>query len=684
MDKAARLKKWQARQAKKAAAPDVIESKVKKPAKRQVKSRLVLQNSSHRSSDTVTASEKNGDALDQFLQGYDQHAGNVLDHPDEDENEPEEQVIEEIPSQAPLELPKLPQSELEPFVKEFSHKRSELDNPAIKVKNGSPGVIKSWEDGGFGQSILSTLEHSVPTPVQSVAIPAAFQGRDVLAVAPTGSGKTLAFVLPLLRHVQSQAYSSDKGPVAIVISPTRELCLQIYSVIKEFSDRLGLDVCCAYGGSDIKTQINQIKRGVQIMVCTPGRMLDLMAANKRRVLDLHYTSFVVIDEADRMFDMGFSSQLQRIIECIRPDKQTMLFSATFSESMKSLARTALHNPVEIHVGQKITIPDTVDQSWEIPANKLDRLLELLSSVGDEDQTIVFVDEQEDTEFLASQLLRNGYKSMSLHGGKAQEDRDGAIDDFRAGKLDALVATSVAARGLDIKTIRLVVNYDPPNHVEDYIHRIGRTGRAGASGKAVTFFSHDTQTKQAHILVNSLPLDFPKDVVDLSNQYVRPEHAKTPKRNGFGGSGLEKLDKIRTQRRSSELKVLMSDEDLKNGDESLASSRAQSPEVSSSTQPELIESRNGLQTKLEFNDYPQKARLAVMNISSQAAISETYGVSLTGRGQFYPPGQKGPDPLHLVIEGPTRFAVLLARDELLSLLEKATQQAAESKVGKYTI
>ncbi len=387
--------------------------------------------------------------------------------------------------------------------------RRGLGNIRIRGKH-CPKPIRSWGQCGLSSAVLELIRKSAyvaPTPIQAQGIPCIMSGRDVIGVARTGSGKTLAFLLPLLRHVsiQSRAEPGD-GPAALIIAPTRELAIQIFGEAKRFARLLGVHCVCAYGGSGVKDQIAELKRGADIVICTPGRMIDLLAMNSGRITNLRRVTVVVLDEADRMFDMGFEPQLTRIVENIRPDRQTVMFSATFPRQVENLARKILRYPVEITVGGNSVAAATIDQHIEVrnEDSKFFRLLELLGVWYERGSTLVFVDRQDSADRIFSDLSKAKYLCLPLHGGRDQADRDSAIADFKNGDVKILVATSVAARGLDVRNLSLVVNYDVPNHYEDYVHRIGRTGRAGKPGTAYTFITKE-QESYAPDLVKALTL-----------------------------------------------------------------------------------------------------------------------------------------------------------------------------------
>ena len=343
------------------------------------------------------------------------------------------------------------------------------------------------------------MNYTKPTPIQSQAIPAILSGRDVIGIAKTGSGKTLAFLLPMFRHILDQDPLDEMdGPISLIMSPTRELAMQTWKEAKKFAAPMGLNVVCVYGGVGISEQIADLKKGAEIVVCTPGRMIDMLIANNGRVTNLRRITYLVLDEADRMFDMGFEPQVMKIINNIRPDRQTVMFSATFPKTMEALARKVLERPIEIQVGGRSVVCKDIEQHALVLTEdqKFLKLLELLGLFWERGNVIVFVEKQEKADELVTKLMKAGYNCAPLHGAIDQSDRDSALIDFKQGALKLLVATSVAARGLDVKKLILVVNYDCPNHYEDYVHRVGRTGRAGNKGYAYTFILPENQERYA--------------------------------------------------------------------------------------------------------------------------------------------------------------------------------------------
>ncbi|KAG4442771.1 pre-mRNA processing RNA-helicase [Cadophora sp. M221] len=454
---------------------------------------------------------------------------------------------------------------------ELADLRLELDGIKVSGKD-VPKPVQKWSQCGLNiQSleVIRKLGYERPTAIQMQAVPAIMSGRDVIGVAKTGSGKTIAFLLPMFRHIRDQPpLEGSDGPVGLIVTPTRELATQIHKECKPFLKAMGLRAVCAYGGAPIKDQIADLKRGAEIIVCTPGRMIDLLAANSGRVTNLRRVTYVVLDEADRMFDMGFEPQVMKIFANIRPDRQTILFSATMPRIMDALAKKTLQSPVEITVGGRSVVAPEITQMVEVreEKEKFHRLLELLGELYNDDEdarTLIFVDRQEKADDLLKDLMRKGYPCMSIHGGKDQIDRDSTIDDFKAGVVPIMIATSVAARGLDVKQLKLVVNFDAPNHLEDYVHRAGRTGRAGAKGTAVTFITEEQEQYSVGIAkaLEQSGQPVPERLNEMRKSFRdKVKTGKSKDSSGFGGKGLERLDAEREAARNRERKTHKTDGD----------------------------------------------------------------------------------------------------------------------------
>ncbi|CAG9861323.1 unnamed protein product [Phyllotreta striolata] len=503
------------------------------------------------------SSAKKGELIEQNQDG--------LEYSSEEEQEDLKDTAANIANKQKKELAKIDHNNIVyiPFRKNFyvevpeiakmTHEevdsyKEELEGIRVKGR-GCPKPIKTWAQCGVSTkelNVLKKLNFEKPTPIQAQAIPAIMSGRDLIGIAKTGSGKTLAFLLPMFRHILDQPPLEDTdGPIAIIMTPTRELCMQIGKDIKKFTKSLNLHAVCVYGGTGISEQIAELKRGAEIIVCTPGRMIDMLAANSGKVTNLRRVTYIVLDEADRMFDMGFEPQVMRIIDNVRPDRQTVMFSATFPRQMEALARRILQKPIEVQVGGRSVVCKDVEQHVVIleEDQKFLKLLELLGLYQELGSIIVFVDKQENADILLKELMRAAYNCMSLHGGIDQFDRDSTIVDFKNGKVKLLVATSVAARGLDVKQLILVVNYDCPNHYEDYVHRCGRTGRAGNKGFAYTFITPE-QARYAGDLTKAFELaavPVPDGLRSLWESYKAKQEAEGKKVHtggGFSGKGFK--------------------------------------------------------------------------------------------------------------------------------------------------
>ncbi|MGZ0186923.1 MAG: DEAD/DEAH box helicase [Alphaproteobacteria bacterium] len=332
---------------------------------------------------------------------------------------------------------------------------------------------------------LTQMQITEPTPIQAQAIPVAMEGRDVMGLAQTGTGKTAAFAVPLIQSLEaSGGRPFPKTARSLILAPTRELANQIADALASFAGGANLKVTVVVGGASIHPQIKRLGRGVDILVATPGRLMDLL---ERGAVDLSQSHHLVLDEADQMLDMGFIHALRQIAPLLPDDRQTMLFSATMPKQMAELARAFLKDPVRIETAPPGTAAENITQSVHYIAQgqKTALLIDLLNQHKDQ-LALVFARTRHGTERLMHQLGQAGFATDSIHGDKRQRERERTIRDFREGRIRVLVATDVAARGIDISDVRYVYNYDLPNVAENYVHRIGRTARAGAEGNAVSF------------------------------------------------------------------------------------------------------------------------------------------------------------------------------------------------------
>ena len=345
-----------------------------------------------------------------------------------------------------------------------------------------PELVRAVADEGY----------TTPTPVQVQAIPVILAGRDVLAGAQTGTGKTAGFTLPLLQLLSSQANASPspaRHPIrALVLTPTRELAAQVEESIRIYGRHLRLKTTLVYGGVGINPQIDALRRGVDILVATPGRLLDHVG---QKTVDLRHVEILVLDEADRMLDMGFIRDIRRILALLPARRQNLLFSATFSDEIRALANGLLHDPAMVQVARRNVESELVAQRvYAVPQNDKRALLAHLVASGDWRQVLVFTRTKHGANRLAEQLCRDGIEATAIHGNKSQGARTKALAGFKAGEVRVLVATDLASRGLDIEELPHVVNYELPHVPEDYVHRIGRTGRAGSEGEAISLVSPD--------------------------------------------------------------------------------------------------------------------------------------------------------------------------------------------------
>ena len=372
-------------------------------------------------------------------------------------------------------------------------------NISIKGIAPIPKPILKFEHAQLPDYVLRLLKtegFSGPTAIQSIGWPITMSGRDSICIANTGSGKTLGFMLPGLLHVAAQPpLRSGDGPIALVLAPTRELVMQIAKDASTFGRPGGVLNAAIYGGVGKNGQINALRQGVEICVATPGRLLDLLESN---ATNLRRVTYLVLDEADRMLQMGFEDQLRKIVSQIRPDRQTVMWSATWDKSIQGIARDfCKEDPVFIKVGANTELQANPDVQQHITvleceSDKRTEFKKWLSSINPEGKKmIVFCDTKKGADNLCRELTYNGHSALSIHGDKEQRERDQILRDFKNGEIDILVATDVAQRGLDIKAVDWVVNFDCPRTSEDYIHRIGRTGRAGAKGSAMTFVVRET-------------------------------------------------------------------------------------------------------------------------------------------------------------------------------------------------
>lgn len=391
------------------------------------------------------------------------------------------------------------------FLKAHSDKQliRQRDKYGIKIEGEDCTVLmKKFSQMRLPGTLLDYLERRLeihhPSPIQMQGIPLVLSGRDMIGVAHTGSGKSLVFILPIVMFAIeaecSLRFLEDEGPLALVVVPSRELAKQIYEQITKMSQYLhekhphrypSIRVALCIGGTTMSDQAKLIRKGIHIVVATPGRLLDLV---EKQIVDLSCCRYFCLDEADRMVDLGFETELRRILGHLPQDRQTLLFSATMPSTIKDFAKSALRDPVIVSVGRAGSASKTIKQEieWVQPEGRLRALLDALQKTAP--PVLIFSQSKWEVNDIQEYLLKKGVEAVAIHGSKTQEERSYAIDTFKQGEADVLVATDVASKGLDFPSIQHVINFDLPSEIEDYVHRIGRTGRGGKSGLATTFIN----------------------------------------------------------------------------------------------------------------------------------------------------------------------------------------------------
>ena len=393
----------------------------------------------------------------------------------------------------------------------------------------------------------------IPTPIQGQAIAPALQGRDVWATAPTGSGKTLAFALPLVQHhLLHPRQTNFRRPVrSLVLVPTRELAVQVGDVLTQLGYPLGLKVSVVYGGVSINPQMMGLRGGADLVVATPGRLLDLVEHHALRLQDVQQ---LVLDEADRLLDLGFADELQRVLALLPVQRQTLLFSATYADGVQALAQGLLHQPVRITVeAVAMQAPDIRQRALAVDEKKRTALLRHLIAENAWQRVLVFVATRYACEHVASKLHKAGVCATAFHGEMSQGARQAVLREFKAERWNVVVTTDLAARGIDIARLPVVVNYDLPRSATDYTHRMGRTGRAGACGEAVSFVTAQTQAHWALIRKRE-QLDLPLEVVPGFEPLDVPP-PPSPGHGGIKGKRPSKKDKLRAAQALTERKAV---------------------------------------------------------------------------------------------------------------------------------
>ncbi|XP_015590835.1 ATP-dependent RNA helicase dbp2 [Cephus cinctus] len=448
-----------------------------------------------------------------------------------------------------LRKPRWDMSTLQPFRKDFYQPHPNVSGRSqhtveayksdkeITVKGTNiPGPNVFFEEGGFPDYVLNEIRKQgfgEPTAIQAQGWPIALSGRDMVGIAQTGSGKTLAYILPAIVHINNQPrLTRGDGPIALILAPTRELAQQIQQVASDFGVSSQVRNTCIFGGAPKGPQARDLERGVEICIATPGRLIDFL---ERGTTNLRRCTYLVLDEADRMLDMGFEPQIRKIVEQIRPDRQTLMWSATWPKEVRNLAEEFLTDYIQINVGSlqlaaNHNILQIVDVCEEY--EKEGKLMKLLEEISNEpeNKTIIFVETKRKVDDITRAINRYGWQAIGIHGDKSQQERDYVLNQFRNSRSSILVATDVAARGLDVEDVKFVINLDYPSNSEDYVHRIGRTGRSQRTGTAYAFFTPGNSHKANDLI----------QVLEEAKQVVNPklyELSRNPgvfKRGRYGG------------------------------------------------------------------------------------------------------------------------------------------------------
>jgi ATP-dependent RNA helicase RhlE len=407
----------------------------------------------------------------------------------------------------------------------------------------------SFQSLGLSEALLKAVSkkgYTTPSPIQQKAIPPVLDGKDVLASAQTGTGKTAGFTLPLL-HILSENPKEKYRPIrALILTPTRELAAQVYANVKEYSEFLNLRSAVIFGGVNQKPQAATIRQGIDILVATPGRLLDLQSQG---LLSLKRVEIFVLDEADRMLDMGFLRDIERVIKSMPEKRQNLMFSATFSKDIKKLAHGILNHPVQVEATPENTTVEAISQKvYRVAKGLKTGLIIKLISEGNWKQVLVFTRTKHGANRLCEKMIKSGITAAAIHGNKSQGARTKALAGFKTGKIRVLVATDIAARGLDIPLLPHVINFELPNISEDYVHRIGRTGRAGASGEALSLVSADETTFLRDIeklIEMKLPVEIIEGFEPDPNASTQPE--KRQQRGGGNRSRNSRSNNSNSQK-----------------------------------------------------------------------------------------------------------------------------------------
>lgn len=587
--------------------------------------------------------------------------------------------------------------------------RLSLGNIKVKGKN-CPCPVLRWSQLGLSTSTMNLIENvfkfETLTPIQTQTIPAIMAGRDIIGISKTGSGKTLAYLLPLIRHIKAQRNlaKNETGPIGLILAPTRELALQINEEIDKFStlDRSITSLCCT-GGSEMKRQITDVKKGVQIVVATPGRFIDLLTLNNGKLVNTSRISFVVLDEADRLFDLGFEPQITQIMKAIRPDKQCILFSATFPNKLKKFAVRVLKDPLSITINSANMVNENVKQSFIICNNDIEKFNNLLRILENhlrniemskrkdiDEKIIIFVSSQQICDSLYEKLDDYNYETFSIHAGKSYQERVTNLNDFKQTPNSILICTEVLSRGLNIPEVSLVVIYNAIKTFAEYVHTTGRTARGTKRGQALTLLLKDELTA-AYIIKKAIRenelLSHEQKQIDLLAQMADEfetglKSGKFKLLKGFGGKGLENIETQRQEIKDKEMLTYYlnaieenSKDDTKSSVNNSEKNDIEIPKLEYTTMvTHEVDNARTFTIKVNVNDLPQLVRWEATKNTTLAFIKNETGCSITTRGRYYPPGtapkdNKSEPKLYLLIETNEEKNIKLC----IELLEEKVQE-----------
>ncbi|SCU81244.1 LAFA_0C03554g1_1 [Lachancea sp. 'fantastica'] len=683
--------------------------------------------------DSSSTRPRSSGALDDLGEAEDSDpSGDTQDH---DEVEAEYKRMKKLKSKKRVKRIATEGTEFEPFTKSFyvepeeirtmsdtevTDLRLSLDNVIIKGHDCLRPITK-WSHLGLTTDVMNLITQDFkflfPTPIQAQAIPAIMSGRDVIGISKTGSGKTISFLLPLLRQIKALRPLSreETGPLGLILAPTRELAIQIFEETCKFTKNSPkIRTICCTGGSELKNQINDIKRGVEIVVATPGRFIDLLTLNSGKLINTKRVTFVIMDEADRLFDLGFEPQITEIMKTIRPDKQCVLFSATFPTKLKSFASRILHRPISITINSKSIVNENIEQQVQIfdsDQTKFESLLRLLDTQAHHEQaedrdekTIVFASSQQICDLLYNRLVDQNYSPFAIHAGKPYNERASNLENFKSTKNSILICTEVLSRGLNVPEVSLVILYNAVKTFAQYVHTTGRTARGDKHGVAVTLLLDD-ELAAAYILnksfrdqeLHSLSNESRERLKKMADQFESGmKIGKYRLAKGFGGKGLEHMEKLNDEKQDTELKNYgVGDYKKSDGKEGAEGIEIHTSQVSIPKLDYLFlpnKNSNGQVTysaEVYVNDLPQMVRWeATKNTTLSFVIHET-ACSITNRGKFYPEGtaptnSQDEPKLYLLIESQdekdVRLAIELLEEKVREGVKKVSAQ--ESRNTKF--